>query len=62
MAPETEIAMNTIVANVLMREATKARAARGAHSFTIVLLFCGVGVFASLFMLALGCDVSGVVF
>jgi hypothetical protein len=57
-----EVAMNTIVANVLMHRAAKARTSLGARSLTIVLLFCGVGLFASLFMLSLGCDVSGEAF
>ncbi len=51
--------MNTIVANVLMHEAAKARTSRGTNSYTVVLLFCGVGLFASLIMLSLGFDVSG---
>jgi hypothetical protein len=54
-----EVAMNTIVADVLMNEAAKARTSRGANSYKIVLLICGIGIFASLFMLALGLDVSG---
>jgi hypothetical protein len=51
--------MNTLVAKVLMNGAAKARTSRGAQSYEIVLLFCGVGLFASLFMLSLGFDVSG---
>jgi hypothetical protein len=51
--------MNTIVANVLMNEAAKARTSRGASSYKIVLLFSCIGLLASLFMLALGFDVSG---
>jgi len=51
--------MNTIVANVLMNEAAKARTSRGASSYKMVLLFCGIGIFASLFMVSLGFDVSG---
>jgi hypothetical protein len=54
-----EVAMNTIVANVLMNEAAKARTSPGASSYKIVLLFSCIGLFASLFMLALGFDVSG---
>jgi hypothetical protein len=54
-----EVAMNTIVANVLMNEAAKARTGRGASSYKIVLLFSCIGLFASLFMLALGLDVQG---
>jgi hypothetical protein len=52
-----EIAMNAIVANVMMRETVKAQA--GAGPFTAVLLFCGLGLFASLCWLSLGLDVSG---
>ena len=54
--------MDSIVANVLMREAAEARASQGAGPFTIVLLFCAVGLFASLFALLLGFDVSGGIF
>jgi hypothetical protein len=54
-----EVAMNTIIANVLMNEAAKARTSRGASSYKIVLLSSCIGLFASLFMLALGVDVSG---
>jgi hypothetical protein len=50
------IAMNTIVANVLMREAAKART--NAHPFEIVALFCGVGLLASLCAVALGFDIG----
>jgi hypothetical protein len=48
--------MNTIVANVLMREAAKARTDTGP--FKIVALFCGVGLLASLGMVWLGFDVG----
>jgi hypothetical protein len=51
--------MNTIVASVLMHEAAKARTTWGANSYKIVLLFSGVGLSVSLFMLSLGFDVSG---
>jgi hypothetical protein len=51
--------MNTIVANVLMNEAAKARTSRDASSYQIVILFSCIGLFASLFMLALGFDMSG---
>jgi hypothetical protein len=54
-----EVAMNTIVANVLMNEAAKARTSRDASSYKIVVLFSCIGLFASLFMLSLGFDVSG---
>ncbi len=52
--------MNTIVANVLMHEASKAQT--GVRPFTVVLLFCGLGLLASLCMLSLGLDVSGGIF
>jgi len=51
--------MNTIVANVQMNEAAKARTSRDASSYKIVVLFSCIGLFASLFMLSLGFDVSG---
>ncbi len=49
--------MNTIVANVLMREAAKAQT--DAHPFKVIALFCSVGLLASLCMASLGFDVSG---
>jgi hypothetical protein len=48
--------MNTIVANVLMREAEKAQT--DTRPFNIVALFCGLGLLASLCMASLGFDVS----
>jgi hypothetical protein len=54
-----EVAMNAIVANVLRREAVKARNGSGVGPFTFVLVFCGLGLLASLCMLLLGFDVSG---
>jgi len=48
--------MNTIVANVLMREAEKAQS--DTRPFKIVVLFCCVGLLASLCMASLGFDVS----
>lgn len=54
--------MNTIVANVLMNEAAKARTGQGASSYKIVLLFSCIGLFAFLFMLALGLDVQSGLF
>jgi hypothetical protein len=54
------IAMNTIIANVLMREAKKAQSDAGP--FKIVVLFCCVGLLASLCMASLGFDVSGGIF
>ncbi len=49
--------MNTIVANVLMREAAKAQ--EGARPVTTVILFCSLGLIASLCALSMGFDVSG---
>jgi len=49
--------MNAIVANVLMREAAKARA--GAWSFTVVMVFSGLGLVASLCLASFGLDVTG---
>jgi hypothetical protein len=52
-----EVAMNAIVANVLMREAAEAQA--GTRPFTVMLLFCGLGLLATLCMSSLGFDVTG---
>jgi hypothetical protein len=52
--------MNTIVATVLKSRANEARADVGP--FNIVLLFCCVGLLASLCLAALGVDVSGGIF
>jgi hypothetical protein len=49
-------AMNTIVANVLKREAKKAR--NDARPFQIIALFCGMGLLASLCMMSFGLDLS----
>jgi hypothetical protein len=54
--PDDEVAMNAIVANVLMREATKART--DARPFKIVALLCGVGLLASLCMASFGFDIG----
>jgi hypothetical protein len=51
-----EIAMNTIVANVLRRGAEKQKI--DARPLRIVPLFCCVGLLASLCMASLGVDVS----
>jgi hypothetical protein len=51
------VAMNTIVASVLMREAAKAET--GAWPFTAVMLFSGLGLVASLCLASLGWDVTG---
>ena len=48
--------MNTIVANVLKNTAVEAQT--GARPLTIVALFCGVGLLASLCMASLGFDVT----
>jgi hypothetical protein len=50
-----EGAMNAIVANVLMREAAKAQV--GVHPLGVVL-FCGIGLLASLCMASLGFDIG----
>jgi hypothetical protein len=49
--------MNTIVANVLMREAAKAET--GTRPFMVVMLFSGLGLVVSLCLASLGWDVSG---
>jgi hypothetical protein len=56
-----EVAMNAIVANVLMREAAKAETGvrPGIRPFTVVVLFCGIGLLASLCAAHLGLDLSG---
>jgi hypothetical protein len=48
--------MNTIVANVLMREAAKAQT--DAEPFKIAALFCSVGLLASLCLVSLGFDIG----
>jgi hypothetical protein len=48
--------MNAIVANILIREAAKAKA--DARPLRTVALFCGVGLLASLCVMSLGFDVS----
>jgi hypothetical protein len=48
--------MNATVANVLMREASKART--DTHPLALIALFCGVGLAASLAMASLGFDLS----
>jgi hypothetical protein len=52
--------MNQIVAHVLMREAAKAKA--GSETLSILILFCSLGLLASLCMMSLGFDVSGGIF
>jgi hypothetical protein len=48
--------MNTIVANVLMHEAAKARTQ--SHPLAFIALFCGVGLIAGLVMASFGIDLS----
>jgi hypothetical protein len=52
--------MNTIVESVL--KSTVAEAQADFQPFTVVALFCGVGLVASLCFAALGFDVSGGLF
>jgi hypothetical protein len=47
--------MNAIVANILIREAAKAKV---DAPFRTVALFCGVGLLASLCVMSLGFEVS----
>jgi hypothetical protein len=54
--PDEEVAMNTIVANALKREAEKAEI--GDRTLKIIGLFCGVGLLASLCMMSFGLDGS----
>ena len=48
--------MNAIVANVLAREAAKSQAS--PHPLTLIALFGGVGLVASLLMVSIGLDLS----
>jgi hypothetical protein len=54
--PDEEVAMNAIVANVLMREAAKTQT--DASPFKIVVLFCSVGLLASLSIVSLGFEIA----
>jgi hypothetical protein len=54
--PDEGIAMNTIVANVLMREAAKAQT--DAQPFKVVAIFCGLGLLASFCVMSFGLDVG----
>jgi hypothetical protein len=54
-----EVAMNAIVANVLKREAVAAQADR---PFSVVALFCAVGLLASVCIMSLGFDVGAGLF
>jgi hypothetical protein len=53
-------AMNTIVATALKSTAEESQA--DVRPFTVVALFCGVGLVATLCIAALGLDVSGTIF
>jgi len=48
--------MNAIVAGVLTREAAKTQAT--PHPLTLIALFCGVGLVASLVMASMGFDLG----
>jgi hypothetical protein len=48
--------MNTIVANVLMNQAAKAKTE--ARPFTMVALLCGVGLLASFCLVSWGLDLG----
>jgi hypothetical protein len=48
--------MNALVANVLEREAAKAQA--DSQPFTLIVLFCGVGLVAALTMASIGFDLG----
>jgi hypothetical protein len=50
------MAMNTIVANVPMREAAEAQA--DARPLKLIALFCSVGLLASLCMASFGFDIG----
>jgi hypothetical protein len=54
--PDGEIVMNTIVANVLMREAAEAQA--DARPLKLIAFFCSVGLLASLCMASFGFDIG----
>jgi hypothetical protein len=51
-----EVAMNAIVAGVLTREAAKAQTS--PHPLTMIALFCGLGLVASLAMASMGFDLG----
>jgi hypothetical protein len=52
--------MNQIVASVLMHEAAKAETR--SETLSILVLFSGLGLLASLCLMFLGADVSGGIF
>jgi hypothetical protein len=49
--------MDTMIANTLKREAVRARI--GADPLATLVLFCGVGLLATLCLVSLGFDVNG---
>jgi hypothetical protein len=53
---DEEAAMNATVANVLMREAAKAKTE--THPLAFIALFCAVGILGSLVMASLGINLS----
>jgi hypothetical protein len=53
---DEEVVMNAIVADVLAREAAKAQT--NAHPLTLIVLFCGMGLLASLIMASIGFDLG----
>ena len=56
LALNEEAAMNAIVAGVLAREAEKAQTE--FHPFTLIALFCVVGLVASLALASIGFDLG----
>jgi hypothetical protein len=56
IALSEEVAMNAIVAGVLTREAAKAQAT--FHPFTLIALFCVVGLVASVALASIGFDLG----
>jgi hypothetical protein len=52
-------AINMIVETVL--KSTAAEAEADVQPFSVVALFCGVGLVASLFLVALGIDIPGAI-
>jgi hypothetical protein len=54
--PDEEVAVNTVVTNVLKREAEKAHT--DARPLNIIALFCGLGLLASLCLMSFGLDIS----
>jgi hypothetical protein len=54
--PDEEVAVNTVVANVLKREAEKAHT--DARPFHIIAIFCGLGLLVSLCLMSFGLDIG----